>query len=89
MYQVVERQYFDSKGVGKDKYHYIRIKKSFLGITYWSYYTEEICNLTGKYRSRVSFETAESAETFIKEVLCPGKPVDRMVTTVCKELSCQ
>lgn len=88
MYQVVEKQYFNSVGVGKDKYYYIKIKKSFLGISYWVYYTEEICNLTGKYRSRVSFPSEESAERFIKDVLCPGKPLGRMVTTVCKEFKC-
>ena len=87
-YRIIEKQYFDSRGVGKDKYYYIKIKKSFLGIIYYIYYTEEICDLTGKYRSRVSFNTIEGAESFIKNVLCPGKPADKLVTTVCKEVGC-
>jgi hypothetical protein len=85
-YVVVKEEYFTDHGKIYNTKYRIRYKTTFLGLfSYWNY----IRDGNGKYSSRIDWKTKESAEDFIKNVLCLGKPYASCKGTVVSEINCK
>ena len=88
-FKVFKQTYFDNDGIEYTKYYFIKQRKMFLGMEWWKDVRHKESGYMDSYMTRTTFPTAEKAEAFIKDVLCPGVPRNKFVTVEVKSIGCQ
>ena len=89
-YKVFRQTYFDKDGrEGSYRTYFIKQRKVFLGIEWWAVVKHKESGYYDSYMTKTTFPTAEKAEAFIKDVLCPGVPRNKFVTEEVKSIGCQ
>jgi hypothetical protein len=87
-YQIVEAKYYNEFGEEKSKVYQIRRRKKFLGISYWSWVTHQICGMGDCYDVRTEFESHSKAHDFVVDVLCGNECRDGWNSKVISEFDC-
>lgn len=71
-FKIVKRTYHNELGESCSFGYRVYQKLSFLGFKYWSSIKETRCGWGDCYKVPIEFNSSEKAESFIKNVLCPG-----------------
>jgi hypothetical protein len=88
-YKIFKQTYFDDEGKEYTKHYFIKQRKEFLGMEWWKEIRHKESGFMDSYMARTTFSTAERAEKFIKEVLCPGVPRNKFIEVEIKSIGCQ
>jgi hypothetical protein len=88
-YQIVEAKYHDEYGKEIRKGYYIKRRKKFLGIHYWSWVTHQICGMGDCYDVRTEFKTHAEAHDFVLNVLCGNENRDGWSYKIVSEFDCK
>jgi len=88
-YFIQHNQYFDGSGVPSKPYFTIYEKKRFMGwVPYKKYVSETIGDMSGSYKSTISFTSEESAEVFVRDILCEGVKRESTMKFTIKVMEC-
>ena len=68
-YKIYQADYTNEFGECKETYYFIKQRKTFLGIPYWSEVTHEVGGWDGLSSERTKFKTHREAYDFIHDVL--------------------
>jgi len=72
-YFIQHNQYFNELGVPRKPYFRIYEKKKFMGLVpYKKYVSETIIGMGDSYTTPIDFKSEETAEEFIRTILCVG-----------------
>lgn len=87
-YRIIEGIYRDEYGNESHKVYYIKIKKKFLGISYWKYQTHLECGYGDCYDVNTEFKSHSDAYDFIQKNLCGKDFKDGWKYKVINEFDC-
>ena len=90
IYQIVLNEWNDEFGKVRHTNYQIRYKKrKFFGlISYWSYVTHSVADMSGRYDTRTEFSSEEDARDYINNVLCKNLKTTEWVKTPISEYTC-
>lgn len=85
-YIIVKNESFNEFGARNSAWYIIKYRQYFLGlIPYWKYITHPSYDCS----SDTTFYDIDDAKSFIKDVLCKGKPYNKITCTPISEVKCE